>query len=280
MKENLSIGIMGYGFVGKSIEFIFKNNFPIKIFDIDPFKNKSFIEEILQCSFIFICVPTPTLENGEQDLSFIYKALENYSKNSIYIIKSTVLPKTTETIKEKYKDIKIVFSPEFLTEKNWKEDSINPERIIIGGEEKLTYEVEDLYRNIFTKTNIFKMSSTEAELIKYMSNSFLATKVSFMNEFKILSDNLSLNWDNIIKGFASDKRIGESHTKVPGPDGKLGYGGTCFPKDNNAIINFAQKNNSPLSVVEAGLKFNKKIRNKKKFLIFTGVGDISNEYES
>jgi UDPglucose 6-dehydrogenase len=99
---------------------------------------------------------------------------------------------------------------------------------------------------------IYLTSSTEAELVKYMANSFLATKVSMMNEFKILSDVLNLDWNSVLKSFVSDIRIGSSHTEVPGPDGLNGYGGSCFPKDVNAIIKYAAEQGVRLSVIEAG----------------------------
>ena len=93
-----------------------------------------------------------------------------------------------------------------------------------------------------------------------MNNTFFATKVSIMNEFKLLADKLGANWEDALHGFASDGRVGDSHLHVPGPDGKPGYGGTCFPKDVNALITLANKLDTPLHSIEGGWKTNLVVR--------------------
>ena len=181
------------------------------------------------------------LRNGSQDLSFVNSVFKKATNKPIYILKSTVLPGTTESLINKYENIKIIFSPEFLTEKNSKQDIINPSRIILGGQNNLIKQVKKLFELRFESKKIILTDSKTAELIKYMNNTFLATKVSIMNEFKLLCDNIEANWEDALKGFVSDVRIGDSHLNVPGHDGKLGYGGTCFPKDVNAILSFSKK---------------------------------------
>jgi len=271
MDKKISVGIIGLGYVGSSVNLLMKNNYDVKIFDMDSSKKTHNIDEVHACNVVFICVPTPMKSNGEQDLSAVYKTLENFNKNTIYVLKSTVVPNTTNSIKEKYPDIKIVFNPEFLTEKNWEKDTLNPDRVIIGGENNIVKIIHNMYLTIFpNSTPIYNMGSTEAELVKYMSNSFLATKVSFMNEFKEISDYFKLNWENIVTGFSSDPRIGSSHTKVPGPDGKYGYGGTCFPKDVNAIISFAKKYGFSIRTVEAGWTTNLKVRPEQDWKLLKG----------
>ena len=104
--------------------------------------------------------------------------------------------------------------------------------------------------------HVIETDSKTAELIKYMNNTFFATKVSIINEFKLLSDTIGANWEDAMYGFASDGRVGDSHLHVPGPDGKLGYGGTCFPKDVNALISFANENNVNLNTIIGGWKTN------------------------
>ena len=107
--------------------------------------------------------------------------------------------------------------------------------------------------------------STTAELIKYMNNTFFATKVSIINEFKLLADKIGVNWKDAMYGFTSDHRIGDSHLHVPGPDGKLGYGGTCFPKDVNALIDFASKYDIELNTIKGGWKTNLSVRPEKEW---------------
>ena len=167
---------------------------------------------------------------GNQDFSYVEKAFEKASDKPIYIIKSTILPKSTEKLQKIYPNYKIIFSPEFLTERNAKLDMLTQSRIILGGEKKLTSKVEELFNKRFKNKNIIKTDSTTAELIKYMNNTFFATKVSIMNEFKLISNAIGADWNDALFGFSSDGRIGDSHLNVPGHDGKLGYGGTCFQK--------------------------------------------------
>jgi len=104
------------------------------------------------------------------------------------------------------------------------------------------------------------MDSTSAEYVKYMNNTFFATKVSLMNEFYRLSQHLKVDWEKALYGFASDGRIGDSHLHVPGPDGKLGFGGTCFPKDINALITLANYLGCNMNILEAAWKTNLEVR--------------------
>ena len=142
-------------------------------------------------------------------------------------------------------------------------DMLTQARIILGGEKGDTKKVRELFEQRFMNRHIIETDSKTAELVKYMNNTFFATKVSIINEFKLLSDKLGTDWDVALYGFASDGRVGDSHLHVPGPDGKLGYGGTCFPKDVNALITLAKKHNTPLNTIEGGWETNLKIRPEK-----------------
>ena len=136
-------------------------------------------------------------------------------------------------------------------------------RIILGGEKKLVDLVENIFLKRFKNKNIIKTDSVTAEFVKYMNNTFFATKVSIMNEFKLLSEKIGANWDDAVFGFVSDGRVGDSHLNVPGHDGKLGYGGTCFPKDVNSFINFAESYSVKLNTIKGGWKTNLEIREDK-----------------
>jgi len=254
------VGIIGNGFVGESQAFAFSPVSEVRIYDIDPLKSTHALDEVHQCDFIFVCVPTPMKSTGEQDISYVETVFEQSKPGSIYIIKSTVLPGTTKRLQEKYSSLNIIFNPEFLTERTAKLDMLTQARIIFGGDVELTKKVESLYSIRFMNRHFIHTDSTTAELIKYMNNSFFATKVSIMNEFYRLSQALGANWSDALYGFASDGRIGDSHLHVPGPDGRLGYGGTCFPKDVNAIVSLAKELNVPLNTIEAGWKTNLEVR--------------------
>ncbi len=259
-----TVGIIGNGFVGEAQAFAFSASADVKIYDTNPSRATHSLNEVLDQEFIFVCLPTPMSLNGTQDLSFI----ENFfgsifpNKETIFIIKSTVLPGTTKSIIERF-GYNIVFSPEFLTERSSKIDMLTQSRIILGGREDLALRVKELFEERFANKHIILTDSTTAEYVKYMNNCFLATKVSIMNEFKLLGDTIGVDWDKALYGFASDGRIGDSHLQVPGPDGLLGYGGTCFPKDVNALLKFAEKNGVNMHTIGGGWITNLEVRPEK-----------------
>jgi len=258
--KKFKVGVIGNGFVGESQAFAFSPTTDLRIYDIDPNKSTHTKKELDKCDFIFICVPTPMYKDGSQDISFIEKVFEEAVEGPIYIIKSTILPGSTKNLQNKYPKLSIIFSPEFLTERTAKLDMLTQARIVLGGEDNLTLKVSELFEQRFMNKHIIKTDSTTAELIKYMNNTFFATKVSIVNEFKLLADKLGANWEDALYGFASDGRVGDSHLHVPGPDGKLGYGGTCFPKDVNALITLAKELNTPLNTIEGGWITNLSVR--------------------
>ena len=261
--KKFKVGVIGNGFVGEAISFAFSSVSDLYVYDIDPLKSLDDLESVHSCDFVFICVPTPMFEDGSQDLSYVESAFENATNKPVYILKSTVLPGTTEKLSKKYSNIKIIFSPEFLTERNAKLDMLTQSRIILGGDLSLTKKVKTLFNQRFNIKNIIQTDTKTAELTKYMNNTFFATKVSIMNEFKLLCDKIGANWEDALSGFASDVRIGDSHLNVPGHDGKFGYGGTCFPKDVNALLFFSKKHNIELNSINGGWATNLKVRPEK-----------------
>lgn len=245
--NKLVFGVIGNGFVGGATkEFECASN-KLLVYDIIPEKCQPKglkLEDLKECDFIFICVPTPMKHNGECNLSIVESVinqLNNAKINTNIIIRSTVLPRTTN----KYN---CFFMPEFLTEKNYLEDFINCKNWVIGcGNDKINEDFLNKYKllinnayneNKIKYNSIIPMLNSEAELVKYTRNSFLALKVSFFNEIYQLCNKLDINYNNFIKGVNCDERIGSSHMQVPGHDGKFGYGGTCFPKDTNALKSF------------------------------------------
>ena len=257
------VGVIGNGFVGEAQVFAFSPIAKVMVYDLDPLKTKNSIQEVSECDFVFVCVPTPMNIDGSQDFSIVESIFENATKKPIYIIKSTILPGSTEKLITKFKDIKIIFSPEFLTERTAKLDMLTQSRVVLGGEDSLTQKVEQLYKRRFKNKNIIRTDSKTAELIKYMNNSFFATKVSIMNEFKLICEKIGADWEQAVNGFVSDGRVGDSHLNVPGHDGKLGYGGTCFPKDVNAILSFAKRLEINLNTIQGGWITNLEVRKEK-----------------
>ena len=184
--KKIKVGVIGNGFVGEAISFAFSSVSEMYIYDTDQSRSLNHIESVHNCDFVFVCVPTPMIEDGSQDLSYVKSAFEKATNKPIYILKSTVLPGTTESLSKQYPNSKIIFSPEFLTERTAKIDMLTQSRIILGGQKKWTSSVKKLFERRFKNKNIIQTDSKTAELIKYMNNSFLATKVSIMNEFKLL----------------------------------------------------------------------------------------------
>jgi len=266
MKRN--IGIVGNGFVGNSIAFGFSPTHEIKIHDKDPLRNLNTLDEVLECDFIFVAVPTPMCEDGSISLSVVEAALQeiadnNKNRNNIVILKSTMIPGSTNNFIKQFPELNIVFNPEFLTERTAKLDFLTQARIILGGSKELTRRVAELFKERFMHTYIIETDTITAELIKYMNNVFFASKVSIMNELKLMSDAVGADWDAALKGFAADQRIGDSHLNVPGPDGKLGFGGSCFPKDINAFTSMASELGVDVPTIKGAWETNLNVRPEK-----------------
>ena len=267
----MKIGILGQGYVGSAIKIGFEKKYK-KLNTFDKYKESSStvssLEELTKSSnIIFICLPTPMKENGECDIGIVEKEIikiDQYSTEpKIIVIKSTVPPGTTKKIDTKSKNINIVFNPEFLTEQNFIEDFKKQNRIVIGGNEKSVQVIEEVYKRVFPSTTIIKTDATTAEMIKYLTNTFLATKVSFANEIKMICDKIDVDYDEVVEYSLYDKRLGNSHWAVPGPDGKLGFGGSCFPKDINALIYFAKEKGLDLDLLQSVWETNLKVRPEK-----------------
>lgn len=258
----MQIGIIGNGFVGNAIYQNFKDKVITKVYDVRDDKRLNTEKEVLECDIVFVCLPTPMKENGDCDLSFVQNFFKQVDFNSrtLFVIKSTVPIGTTESLCIKRPDLKIVHNPEFLTAVNAVEDFLNTDRNIIGGKQEWAMQLKDFFIQHFPKTPIQLVSSNESETIKYFCNSFLASKVAFFNNLYEICDQLGMNFDSVKAGVCSDKRIGTSHTKVPGPDGLMGFGGYCFPKDINALIKTLRQHSIDDRLFSTVWEYNKKLR--------------------
>jgi len=157
--------------------------------------------------------------------------------NKTIVVKSTIPPGTMDRFAIKYPNFKFVFNPEFLTEKNFIQDFASQDRIVLASNVgKTAFDIGTLYRTRFPETPIIYCGFREAEIAKYASNCFLASKVAFFNEISRICRVFDANYENVRDIVVKDSRIGESHTTVPGTDGQYGFGGKCFPKDLNALI--------------------------------------------
>ena len=160
--KKFKVGVIGNGFVGEAISFAFSSVSDLYVYDTDPLKSLDDLDSVHTCDFVFICVPTPMFQDGSQDLTYVESAFEKATNKPIYILKSTVLPGTTEILSKKYSNIQIVFSPEFLTERTAKLDMLTQSRIILGGELALTEKAKSLLNQRFKIKNIIQTDSKTA----------------------------------------------------------------------------------------------------------------------
>jgi len=262
----MKIGIIGQGFVGNAIYQKFKNYFDVKTYDIIEDKGNSTKQFTMCQDIVFVCLPTPMNMRGRCDTSLIESIVKEIFTNfkcKTVVIKSTVPPGTTAKINSLYPNMDVVFNPEFLTEANAVEDFNNQSRVILGGPRNSTTKLKTIYRKMFPDIDIVKTGSTHAEMVKYLTNTFLATKVAFANEMYQICEGLKLDYDKVIEYSTFDKRLGKSHWAVPGPDGDFGYGGHCFPKDLSAMLSLADDLETVDNVLNATQLTNDSVRKNR-----------------
>lgn len=266
-----TIGIVGNGFVGSAVRYGFSPNVgvdaEVKVYDKDPNKSTHTLKEVVDSDVIFLSVPTPSNPDGSMNVDIVDSVLGDISKYAelfevgTILLRSTVTPGTTGKLQKKYPNLRIVFNPEFLTERSANFDFINQSRFILGGSSDDVIEVSELFRERFgSSLSIIETNYETAELIKYMTNTFFATKISFLNDMKLLADKCGVIWEDAVEGFVRDGRVGHSHLNVPGHDGKFGFGGSCFPKDIQALINFGENRGVDMNVLKGAWKTNLEVR--------------------
>jgi UDPglucose 6-dehydrogenase len=218
----------------------------------------------------FVCLPTPMREDGSCDVSIVEGVLDELSTiggSRIAVIKSTVPPGTTSGWNKKYEatGLRVIFNPEFLTEANALDDMRNQNRIVLGGPRPHINKVKQIFQTAFPKVPLIKTSSTTAEMVKYLTNNFLTVKVAFANEMSQVCEaldknGLDIDYDKVVEYATYDTRLGDSHWSVPGPDGKRGFSGSCFPKDLNSMIFTAKSLDIRPLLLEAAWQKNLEVR--------------------
>lgn len=253
----MKIGIIGHGFVGKAVAAGFEGN---DLIIADPKLGTSTSDVVSQNPrVIFVCVPTPYGDNGKIDSSIVESVFaELKSTKALVVLKSTVTPDIVSDLKKLV--FRFVYNPEFLTEANAVHDFLNPTHHVFGGYPFDTSELELIYKK-YSKCKPcygYHVTATEASFVKYGINSFLATKVLFMNQFADIVNQHGGDWTSVAQAMMGDPRIGTSHMKVPGPDGRRGYGGACFTKDTAALATFGKT----FSLLEEAIRANNEIRSQ------------------
>ena len=260
--------VVGIDIDETKVQKLTKGKSPIFEKDIEKFLAKSLkkkkitfstdYKKISKSKFVFLCLPTPQLDDGSADTSYILESAKLLSKHlsdsATLVIKSTVPVNTWKEVEKvlNRKDVSIVSNPEFLREGTALEDFFKPDRIVVGCEvEKKAKEVANLYKAKNAK--VVFTDNTSAEIIKYASNSFLAIKLSFVNEIAAYAESTDANALEVLHAMGLDKRIGKEFLK-PGP----GWGGMCFPKDVSALKESAREKNVPIPLLDAALESNLK----------------------
>jgi UDPglucose 6-dehydrogenase len=238
----ITIGIIGGGFVGKAMKLFENEQVLAKIYDLDPSRcseGVNSLADLKDCQLFFICVNTPMIqETGQCYTKIVEDCIAQVretcqpGKSGNIIVRSTV---SVGFCKEQG----VMFMPEFLTEKNWREDILKCKEWYVGID-NVELDTVNLLKRLFDASfphaNVHFLKTKECELIKYFRNAFLATKIGFCNEFACFCEATGVDYSTVQKHATMDSRIGASHTNVPGCDGQKGYGGHCLPKDVASLL--------------------------------------------
>ena len=253
------ISVIGLGFVGGSM----LKSFQLKgcnVVGYDKFKeDTNTFEECLDTDVAFLALPTvfdeETCEYDKSCIREVCTKLEENNYKGIVVIKSTVEPTTTIGLVEEFETLKFVHNPEFLTAATAFEDFHNQTHIVLGSTPLVTDEdmkkLGDFYMKLYPDAELSLCNSTESESMKIFVNCFYSVKVQFFNELYLLCGETGCDYNLVKDLMLKNKWINPMHTDVPGPDGKLSYGGYCFPKDTNALLNHMKRNDVPCEVLQA-----------------------------
>lgn len=287
----MNIGVIGVGIVGGATAKVLERVH--KIYPYDKFKEPYTYPENLESlaresEVVFVCVPTPMKPSGEMDYSAIYHSLDDLTKETekakrnpkelLVTIRSTAVSGTTDKLAEKY-DFPIAFNPEFLTEKNAVQDMENTDRVVLGVEDDACRgKLLRVYQPVFPIARYLVVSRKEAEMIKYAANVMLTMQVAAANEIYQICQATGVDYNSIKEAILHDKRIGRN-IDVPGPDGDLGFGGKCFPKDLNALAYLARENGYRPHLLEEAWELNLKVRKNKDWLDIPGATTENNNFK-
>lgn len=290
--SDANVGIIGHGFVGKAMDEFFNGKCTVRVYDKKD-GNAWQLESVIDNSeVIFICVNTPMKADGSCHTGFVTEVIRDIHSrvmkthrdpsSLVLVIKSTVKPGYTKEVQQAFAPLRVCFSPEFLTEKNSVQDMKETNRIIVGGEKSDALIVckyfadadpeplKSIAMHIDPQRVIVQCDSTTAELVKLYANGMLAAKVMFSNEIYQICKSMTVSYDDVRSLACLDERIGSGHTQVPGPDGDLGFGGHCFPKDVNSLKALCAELGIQEKMITAILERNDSLRTNKNWLEMKG----------
>jgi nucleotide sugar dehydrogenase len=263
----MKIGILGLGFVGGSMFKSFKLK-GIDCIGYDKYKKIGNFENVLDTDILFLCLPTLfDEEKNNYNKDEIIESLEKIKNyQGFIVIKSTIEPETTDELSVKFPKLKIIHNPEFLTARTAFEDFHYQKHIVIGkGPNCESVDIlKEFYKKNYPEAEISVCTSLESESMKIFCNSFYASKVMLFNEYYLLCQKNGSNFNTIKDLMLKNNWINPMHTNIPGPDGKLGYGGACFPKDTKALNEYMKSLYSENEVLQGVIEECELIREIKK----------------
>jgi len=264
MKNNQKIGIFGVGMVGGSLKRYFEKQENVELFLYDK-KGLGSLEELNKADFIYVCLPTPYTKEKGCDISIIEEGISQLSGQKVIIIKSTVVPGTTQKMQDKFPQHKFLFNPEFLTEATADYDMFNPDRQIIGYTEQSFGLAKEILDQLPLAPYEDVVPTRVAEMIKYANNTWFAVKVAMNNELYDLAKKVGFSqeeWEEVVSGIATDKRVGRTHLTIMHKE-KRGYFGKCLPKDMKALLKFAEDYGVQMPVRKSANDYNDKLLNSQ-----------------
>lgn len=264
----MKVCIIGLGFVGGSMykSFNDKGLEPGRnLFGYDkycPSRGTGRFEDVFKCDIVFSALPTQyNIDDGKYEKDSTYETCDRLVEGGfkgVFVIKSTVEPGTTSELSKRYPSMHFIHNPEFLTARTAYHDFHNQFHIILGKgdtcpDEKMM-KLKKFYSRYYPDAEISLSSSLESESMKVFANCFYAMKVQIFTEYHQLCEKMGCDYNNVKKMMIKNRWINPMHTTVPGPDGKISYGGLCFPKDTNALLMYMKLHDSPHEVLEATIR--------------------------
>jgi UDPglucose 6-dehydrogenase len=296
MTSDATVGIVGHGYVGKALEHFFKkSDMTVLVNDVAELDSFTLDYLVENAEVVFVAVPTPMKETGECYTGIVREVLDDIVRTArivnrpldkfIVVVKSTVPPGFTESVWSDHPDLRLCFSPEFLTEKNSFEDFDTQNRIIVGGDDVDSPVVLKYFQSVVPSRVedgtllLLQCHPTLAETVKLYANGILATKVMFSNEVYQLCQVLAIDYSDVRELACLDARIGSGHTVVPGPDGQLGFGGHCFPKDLQNLRYVMKQHGVKERVLSAVIDRNLELREDRDWERMKGRAVVSSSHE-
>lgn len=304
-----TVGQVGYGFIGNAVVELFRPHCDVIVYDKAGYDGRDkplrvgfglTVDDVVRSAeIIFVAVPTPMKPSGECHTGIVESVLQEIQNSAIkmgrslndfvVVLKSTVPPGFTQQMQEKYA-LRLLFSPEFLTEANAVQDFKKTNRVLLGGSVEDAQVVFKYFEGVWPDrqlntyvdhpdgpVQIIQCDPTEAEMVKLSTNVHLTARVMISNELYLICQRLGVDYENVKILTQLDRRIGLSHMNVPGPDGRLGFSGSCFPKDIANLSFIADEMGNTNNVFKAILKRNEEVRPEKDWQDLKGRAVVAED---